>query len=258
MSILAALTALSFGQTYQEPPAPIPEILDAKRSPAVLFSPDNEWMIELERPELPPIAELAEPILRLAGMKLNPETWSPARSVTYTGARIRRLDARSEGRDLELPPGAKLGNASWSTTGKHLAVTNKTDEGLELWVIAFPSGETTRLLGPVLNATYGSPCRWMDGESLVCKVRTGAEAPPEPSRVPLGPAIEENLGSRRPARTYTNLLATPYDEALFAHYMTSEIHRVSLSGAQTKLLEADLHTSVSPSPDGAYLLSSRM
>ena len=258
MSILATLTALAFSQTYQEPPSPIPEILDGKRSPAVLFSPDNEWMVELERPELPPIAELAEPMLRLAGLKLNPETWSPARSTSYSGARIRRVKPGAASVELTLPEGVQLGNAAWSTDGAHLAVTNKTDAGLELWVISLPSGTTQRLTGPVLNATYGAPCRWVDGESLVCKVRVGAEPPPEPSRVPVGPLVEENLGGRRPARTYTNLLASPYDEALFEHYMTSAIDRVDLSGTSTRILDPDLYTGVSPSPDGKYLLVSRM
>ena len=38
----------------------IGRILDAPRSPTVSISPDKAWMLELDRPSLPPIAELAE------------------------------------------------------------------------------------------------------------------------------------------------------------------------------------------------------
>jgi hypothetical protein len=72
---ISCLTAS--GQTYRVPSKPLVDIVDARPTPSVNFSPDREWMIIMERPGLPPIDELAERELRLAGVRLNPRTNGP-------------------------------------------------------------------------------------------------------------------------------------------------------------------------------------
>jgi hypothetical protein len=95
------------------------------------------------------------------------------------------------------------------------------EAGIELWYASVPSGEVTELTGPVLNAAYGAPCDWLPGDrGLVCKrVPADRGAAPEASKVPTGPVVDENLGRKAPARTYSNLLKSPHDEALFEHYL---------------------------------------
>ena len=48
--------------------------------------------------------------------------------------------------------------------------------------------------------------------------------------MPVGPVIDENLGRKAPARTYSNLLKSPHDEALFEHYLQSGLVRVGMDG----------------------------
>ena len=81
--------------TWQNPPEPIASMLDADRLPAVSISPDNQWLVEFERRSLPPIAELAEPWVAIAGIKLNPTTWGPAQEASYKGITVRPLDRKS-------------------------------------------------------------------------------------------------------------------------------------------------------------------
>jgi dipeptidyl aminopeptidase/acylaminoacyl peptidase len=69
-----------------------------------------------------------------------------------------------------------------------------------------------------------------------------------------GPRIEDNDGRVTPARTYTNLLASPHDEALFEHYLTSAVDHFALDGTTTRLLEPALIDEVTVSSDGACLL----
>ena len=59
---------------YRLPPEPIPTIVDAPPTPALVLSPDRRWLAWLGRTGLPPLAELAEPELRLAGVRINPRT----------------------------------------------------------------------------------------------------------------------------------------------------------------------------------------
>ncbi|MGB7084885.1 MAG: prolyl oligopeptidase family serine peptidase [Phormidesmis sp.] len=105
----------------------------------------------------------------------------------------------------------------------------------------------------MLNAVLGNPARWLPDNTLVCKFRVEAGPPPTPPLLPAGPIIEENLGRTAPARTYTNLLKNPHDEALLAYYLSSQLVRITLTGEQTTLTEPGLYRGISPSPDGQWL-----
>ena len=76
--------------------------------------------------------------------------------------------------------------------------------------------------------------------------------------MPTGPVIQENLGKKAPARTLQDLLQNPHDEALFEHYTTAQIARVTLKGDVTPLGEPGVVRSMDPSPDGEYLLVQRV
>src|SRR5437660_10944635 len=75
------LTGLALGQAqpavmhgYQRAPQPIPEILDAHPTPLVLASPKSDRLLVVERLANPHIADLAQPMLRLAGKRIQPTT----------------------------------------------------------------------------------------------------------------------------------------------------------------------------------------
>ncbi|NER50199.1 MAG: S9 family peptidase [Symploca sp. SIO1A3] len=241
--------------TWQSPPAPIDRILDAPSPPGVTISPNRKWFVTVERSPLLPIAELAEPELKLAGVRLNPKTNAPADPYTFSHLSFRDLSG-GEVQEAALPKDARLGFFRWSPDGERLAFTITQETGLELWVLDLPSGNSRRLTEPILNATYGNPCRWLPGdEGLLCKVIPADRgAPPDIPTVSSGPSIEENLGRKAPARTYTNLLQTPHDEALFEYYLTSNVERISLEGDRFLLLSNQIVDEAAPSPDGNFIL----
>ena len=250
------LAAPVLGATsWQTPPEPIGRILDAPRPPAFSLSPDRQWFAEMSRPSLAPIAELAEPIVKIAGTRVNPRTNGPAREYAYRSLSLGRV-GREARRELELPAGPRIRSVRWSPDGARLAFTLTQDEGIELWVVDVEAGQPRRLTGPVLNAAGGAPCDWLPGdEGLVCLVVPAGRGPaPEEIRVPSGPLVEESAGRRKPARTYQNLLQGPHDEALFEHYMTAAVEHVGLDGKRTRLVEPAIVDAVSPSPDGKLLL----
>ena len=216
MLLFFTLTALAAEPTYQQPPAAIQAILDADSPPAVSVSPDRQWMLELERPNLRPLAELAEPSVKVAGIQINPETNGPAREYAYRGIELRDMASARKARRvrIDLPNGARVRNVGWNDDSTGFSFTLTQSTGIELWFAAVPSGEVKRLTGPVLNAAYGAPCDWLPGDAgLICKrVPAKRGKAPEESRVPVGPVIDENLGRKAPARTYSNLLKNPHDE----------------------------------------------
>ena len=52
---------------YLLPPPEILDLLDAPAAPQVVVSPTGDTIALLERPSMPPLSELAQPMLRLAG-----------------------------------------------------------------------------------------------------------------------------------------------------------------------------------------------
>ena len=88
--LLLILLPLSLAEDgWRSAPEPINTILQTPWTPSVRMSPDRSWMAELERPALPPIAELAAPEVKIAGIKINPATHGPARAYDYTALRLR-------------------------------------------------------------------------------------------------------------------------------------------------------------------------
>ncbi len=263
--------------SWQDPPEPIAAMLDQPRSPVVSFSPDRQWILELSLAPLVPLVALTEPKVAIAGIEINPITRTSAHEGYYQGMTLRRFPAQDQSqgqsqdqsqdqgeselrRAIALPSEARISHVSWSRDSRYIALTLTEAEGVSLWVIpletALETGEARRLTGPILNGIYGSPYRWLPGEAgFIAKVRPENQGfPPEAPQIPPGPILEENLGRVAPARTYTNLLASCHDEALFEYYFQSALEQIDLEGHRRQLREPELLLSAQPSPDGAWLL----
>jgi dipeptidyl aminopeptidase/acylaminoacyl peptidase len=243
---------------YRLPPAPIPQILDAAPTPAVLLSPDGRAVALLGRAGMPDIAELAEPELRLAGTRINPRTNGPSRTSHSQSITFQAIHSGAQ-RQVQLPAGARVGNTQWSPEGSRLAFTNTVATGIELWVADTGTGQARRVMGPELNATLGSPYEWSpDGRSLLARrVVPDRGAPPAARRAPTGPIIQENEGRAAPVRTFQDLLANAHDEALFDYYFTSQLVRVpAAGGTPAPVGPAGVISSISTSPGGDHVLVS--
>jgi dipeptidyl aminopeptidase/acylaminoacyl peptidase len=251
---LIALPAVALADGYEEPPADIAAILDAQYPPSVQLSPDGAWLVEMERPALRTLDELAASRVKVAGIKLDPSTFGPSRPYLFRRLVVRKLEGRG-GAVVELPEGSRISGIAWNADSTRFTITVVEPGGIALWV-SDTAGGAVRLTDAHLNATYGSPCDWLPGDmGLVCKrVPAAHGAPPAEPLLPSGPRVEENLGRATPARTYSNLLQSPHDEALFEHFLTSELVHVALDGTATVVFDATLVDEATPSPDGQWLM----
>jgi hypothetical protein len=66
---------------YKTPPAAIMNLATAKPSPGVSINDKGDWMLIIERSAMPTVEELAQPELRIAGLRINPNNFSPSRST---------------------------------------------------------------------------------------------------------------------------------------------------------------------------------
>lgn len=257
-----AQTAPAGSDGYQTPPAPIAQILDAPPTPAPSVSPNRQTVALLGRANLPPIAELAEPSLKLAGFRINPRNNAPANSrLAWLNALSFQDVTSGKSREVPLPEGMRFFSAGWSPDGASLAFLADAPTGLELWVADVRTATIRRLTGPTISATFGGGYSWLPDSSglLVRLVPAGRGAAPAAATVPSGPLVQENAGRVAPVRTYQDLLASPGDEALFDYYFTSQLAVQPLAGGEPRLVgEPGIHAGASVSPDGGYILQNRI
>ena len=77
---------------YKLPPKDVVAILDAPPPPLRELSPTREALLQVEVQANPSIEVVAQPILRIAGLRINPRLGALQRLVQYTGLSILPLD----------------------------------------------------------------------------------------------------------------------------------------------------------------------
>src|SRR6266849_1658482 len=153
---------------YLLPPKPVVNTFDAPPLPQAMVSPSRQ-VIALEFSKgHPSIAELAQPMLRLAGFRVNPKTNGPHLTSGIDAITLQRI---ADGREIKLavPAQANLSNLHFSPDGAHLSFLATKEGRIELWVADTATGATKLLSGTDrLNAASGDPCDWRrDNTTLV-------------------------------------------------------------------------------------------
>jgi dipeptidyl aminopeptidase/acylaminoacyl peptidase len=247
---------------YRMPPQTIAALLDAAPTPATSLSPDKSRLLLLSRPAMPSIAEIAQPELRLAGLRINPRTNGPSRRSYFTDLILKSIADGSPTDQEEqsvsgLPKDGRIRNVRWSPDGSQVAFTITRDAGLELWSLEVASAHAVQLTPPIINDTYGAPYQWLpDNRTLITKcVLADRGLPPKAPQVPSGPIVQENLGTKSPAPTFQDLLQNTHDEELFDYYFTSQLAQVTVTGEFTKLGLPAIFKKAKPAPDGQHLLT---
>jgi dipeptidyl aminopeptidase/acylaminoacyl peptidase len=259
--IAVTLPADTFAQTYQRPPKAVTDILDAAPLPGLSVSPTGENIFFVRTSRYPSIEEVAAPQLRLAGLRIDPKTNGSARAGRVTGLALIPLPG-AKPVEIELPKHGKPGFPLWSPDGKRFALTVSTSKGIELWVAEIATGaKLEQVPGVLLNAAIGEAMQWIPGseELLVQLIPAKRGEPPVAPAAPSGPVVQESDGKAAPVRTYQDLLQSPHDEALFEYYCTSQLAVVNVTTNKVRTLgEPAIVTSSDPSPDGEYIVLSRL
>ena len=252
----ASAPALTAQDGYRLPPQVIVDILDAPRAPGVNVSADGEWLILSHRRNMPSLADMSQPMLRIGGRRINPATNGPFNPSLTTGFSIMRVADGSE-RRVDLPYQDGWGGASISPDGQKFFMTRATSDGIELWLGDMESATARQMRRVQLNAARGGACSWMrDSQQLLCHLvdPSRGRAPVKPA-VPSGPIIQETSGRVGAIRTYQDLLKTPFDIVLYDYYMTSIPTLVDVGTGRTMRVAAPaIYAAFSPSPSGDYFL----
>jgi len=261
LPLLLALPLVAQSPKYLVPPPEVVTAFDAAPLPEALLSPSKKVMALAYRHGQPTISALSQPMLRLAGDRVNPRTNGPHRSALIYAIRLQKVAGGGEV-TVTVPPHANLSNLKFSPDGSKLAFLNTRDDGIELWVASASSGIAKKVSGEArLNAAAGDPCDWLsDNKTLVCKIVPAGRGPaPADSHVPGGPNVQENDGKVAQSATYEDMIRTAHDEDLFAYYFTSQLAAIeATTGTATLIGKPAILGDVSPSPNDRFILVTKV
>lgn len=264
---LALLCTCVRAQTvgYQQPDKAILDLVDVPLAPSVMMDDAKENMVLLYRDAYKSIEELSRQEMRLGGLRIDPATNIGSRTTYYNKLAIRDVAGKKELKEVSgLPAKAKLANLSWSPGQQKIALTHTATEGVEIWLVDVATATATQLTDASktpLNANLRDVINWAeDGQSMLVKLLPENRKPliDGATAVPTGPTISTADGKKAQNRTYQDLLKNPNDEHNFEQLAQSTLVRLKLDGTQAPFLPTAMYRNVSFSPDGEYVMVSRV
>ena len=240
--------------SYQTPPKDIADLLLAKPTPTIKIDSKATWMLVSERNSYPTVEELGQPEYRVAGLRLNPNNFSPSRQTYINNFSLKNIKTNKEYMVYGLPPGLLAGNVSWSPGETKIAFTHTTGSRVDLFVIDLTSQRATRINKFPLNIVLGNAYTWVDENTILYKaaIQPASNAPQKPI-TPKGPTVQQNLGKTAPSVTYQDLIKSPFDEQIFEFYATAQLIE-NKNGVETNVGKPGVISSFVLSPDKKYLL----
>ena len=244
---------------WQSPPKEILEVLHAPQLPTASTAPSGEYLLLMDPATYPPLAALAAPMHKLAGMRVDPTINGLYGVYGASSPRLVRVDNGAV-TPLALPKEAEILGVNWTADGRCFALTVKGSDHIGVWTGSV-AGELNEIEGLAVNPLLGPAVTWLpDQEHLLVRRIPKRGAPPQPPTIPAGPKILAGSGATaRSTYEARNLLETEHDDALFDYYTASELVVMDSRGGVVKVLaESGPWADAEFSPDGQYLLVERL
>ena len=245
--------------TWKRPSQDILDVMYAPQLPWVWTSPTGEYLLLADPIFYPELEELAAPMHKLAGIRVNPKNNYYHGDHGGTSPRLKKIADGIE-IPLSLPEGAELQDVDWTVDGQRYALTVDHGDHIGLWV-GDVSGKVRKIEGLSVNPLMGNSVSWLPDQKRLVVKRIPKRGPvPDPPLIPAGPKIMEGEGaSARSTYEARNLLETAYDDVLFDYFMRAEIVVLDPSDGKTELIgKAGPYSYVRFSPDGQYILVRRL
>ncbi|MBF0546267.1 MAG: S9 family peptidase [Candidatus Riflebacteria bacterium] len=244
--------------TYQKPPEKVLKVMHAPLTPNVIVSPTHDYMILAAPVMYPPVSVLAEPMLRIAGVRINTRNHGLHNAPYWSSYDIIKV-ADGSSLHLALPADAKLSPPQWTADGKRFAFTLIGTDSIELWIGEPGKDKPKKIEGVRINPILEYEFQWMpDQKTLLVKAIPDGQGPtPAEPTLPPGPNIQESKGGKGPSSTYEvqDVLKNPHDEDLFDYYATAQLLLINTETGKTSLLgKPAIYEGLSPAPDGKHIL----
>ena len=243
---------------YQTPPKEIYDLVMAKPTPGVSFNSKGQYMLILERSSMPSVEDLAQPELRIAGLRINPNNFGPSRTTYFTAISIKDVKSGAEFFIKGLPANLKAGNLRWSPNEDKAAFTHYSNTGIDMYVIDIKNRSAAKINKSAMNHVLSAAYSWIDNNTLLyAAVNKPLGMAPKKPLAPKGPVVQQSLGKVAASPTFQDLIKSPFDEIQFEFYATTQLVKNS-NGIETKIGSPAIYSSMEASPDKKYLLVERI
>jgi dipeptidyl aminopeptidase/acylaminoacyl peptidase len=268
LGMIASAREAKAQEPYQKPPEKIVKVLNAPITPRASVGRARDIVLFYSPVLYPPIAELAQPFARLAGLRIDVSTNGPHNPPRVNNFVLKNVAEGTEVK-VDVPGNFFFSPPTWSPDGHRIAFTHATDSGIELWLADARTGKAAPVPDVRLNAALNEadptgepmPCHWMpEGKALLCQIiPAGRGAAPKAPLVPSGPRVQESFGKAAPVPTFEDLLENEFDATLFDYYATSQLAVIDSQSAQvTNVGAPGIFLTADPAPDGTHVLVSRI
>jgi len=240
---------------YQTPPKELLELIEAPSTPSFSISPNKLVYLLAYPQEMPDLMELAQPELKIAGLRINPHNYGQSNPPSYSKFEIINFSTNKTASVTGIPSNGIVTAYRWSPNGAYIAFSVYFENTIELWVTNVDEC-VAKKVSDNLNESIISPAfQWAsDSQSLLYASTCEGLKKPEPNELPLGPSIQHSTGKKTSARTYQDLLKKPSDEQLFEYYCTSQLNAVTVNGKSKQIGNRGIIADFNASPDGNYIL----
>lgn len=253
--------AVASDSRYQLPSAELQSLVDAPRGPEFRLGPKNKTGLLVNIPGLPSIAEIAQPELKLAGLRIHPKLRAASRTGFSDGLSLLDIPSGKIRKVTGLPSKIKIADMAWSADEKWLAFSVWARNGVELWLLDVKQATARPLIYEKLNAVMGAGFSWLNGsDQLLVRLlpRSQKPAPIEP-RVPIGPNMQETRGGKlAQTRTYPDLLKNAHDADMLDWQLQTQLAVVHIDGSVRRFGPVMTLSKVLASPDGKWVLTTQL
>jgi dipeptidyl aminopeptidase/acylaminoacyl peptidase len=252
-------------ETYQTPPK---ELADAVLSPRYLnvtlthISPDQKWFLDEVGDGPVAMKTFSKPYHELGGVFVDFKA-NRARTLTVRSNAGIQLISAADGtkRTIQVPPGARVTNATWSPDSRSIAFFAHTDEATHIWIAEAATGQARQLTRTPVLATLMTSFEFTHDarQVAVVLIPDGRSTMPQAPASPLGPAVRIADSDKNRLRTFPSLLATPFDQQLLEWHGTGQLALIDVQSRAVKRIgQPALIRSIDVSPDSKYIRVSRI
>ena len=239
---------------YKLPPKELADMLLAKPTPYISVNSRGDWMVLRQISPYPSVEYLAQPELRIAGLRINPNNYSRSRQFLTDGMSLENIKTGTVYPIEGLPSPLHANQISWSPSEKKIAFINYSSGRVDLYIVDVENHKAVKINKSPLNTILGGSFFWYDDQTIFYKIPLHpVSSAPKKSLMPTGPSVQESIGKNAPSRTYEDLIKSPYDESLFAFYATAQLVR-NHNGTETPIGKPAIYTNLDLSPDKKYIL----
>ena len=251
--------------SYATPPRELAEAVLAPRHLNITLanaSRDKKWFLD-EIGDGPVVMKtFSKPFHELGGVFVDFKANRARALTTRNNVGIQIINAADGTRkQVQIPAGARVSNATWSPDGSSIGFFVHTDDATHIYVADVATLKSRQLTKTPVLATLVTSFEFSaDGKNIAAVLVPDGRAPMPPApTAPPGPTVKIADSEKNRLRTFPSLMSTPYEKELLEWHATGQVALIDVQkGVVKKVGQPTMVRAIDASPDGKYIRVTRM